>query len=367
MRMKEDNELTEILKSAKVTPIDTYAKKFNGPGKAKYEYFDDVQATPFDFVIPNLAAIGKFSILAGDGGAGKGSVMINAASRLNNGDLWFDGKTRLNQCSVAWASHEEEIAEELRPRAEVAGNMNLHKLVKLNIECAFSDEHIIRACCEEIDDLKLIVLDPIQDFIGNININDGAQVRNAIREINRIAHDYKVAIVGLHHLNKGNAGSARSKFLGSQAFISFPRFAWMVAQDATNEDIRYLKQIKGNVNKIENAMVFSIEGKLLRVAGQSISYPVALFDGQTSDIDLDECFIKEQPAGKLDDAKDFIFSNLSESVAMRTTEWEKLYTNAGISKRTMRRAEKELAVKKSKRVDGWYIQALPSGTEGRVN
>ena len=328
--------------------------------------FSKTKLKSFNFILPAMAAEGKLTTIAGEAGAGKGSVLINAATRLNNGGVWFDSTTRLNQCSVAWASHEEEVAEELRPRAEVAGNQNLHKLIELDIENIIAQRSLVIEMARDVKDLKLIVLDPIQDFIGEVNINDGGQVRLALRRIGKIAQECKCAIVGLHHLNKSNSGSARGKFLGSQAFISFPRFAWMVVTDPNNPDQRYLQQVKGNMNRIGPAYCFEIEGRPLNIDGKVISVPAAHFSGDTEEIEVDEFFSKERTSIKLEDAEDFIFSNLSESQPIRSDEWEVKYRAAHISKATMRRAETNMSVKSFQRDGVWWKVAQRSGSEGVV-
>ena len=329
--------------------------------------FSDTQAKSFNFILPAMAAEGKVTTIAGEAGAGKGSVLINAATRLNNGGLWFDNSTALESCSVAWASHEEEVAEELRPRAEVAGNKNLHKLIELDIENIIAERTTVAEMARDLGDLKLIVLDPIQDFIGEVNINDGGQVRLAMRRVGQIAQDCRCAIAGLHHLNKSNTGSARGKFLGSQAFISFPRFAWMVVADPINPDMRYLQQVKGNMNRIGPAYCFEIEGRPMNIDGKTISVPAAKFSGETAEIDVDEFFTKERKSVKLEEAEDFIFSNLSESQPIRSSEWEAKYKAAGIAKPTMRRAETNMSVKSFQRDGVWWKVAQKSGVEGVVS
>ena len=329
--------------------------------------FSKTKLKSFNFILPAMAAEGKLTTIAGEAGAGKGSVLINAATRLNNGSVWFDSTTRLNQCSVAWASHEEEVAEELRPRAEVAGNQNLHKLIELDIENIIAQRPLVIEMARDVEDLKLIVLDPIQDFIGEVNINDGGQVRLALRRIGKIAQECKCAIIGLHHLNKSNSGSARGKFLGSQAFISFPRFAWMVVTDPNNPDQRYLQQVKGNMNRIGPAYCFEIEGRPLNIDGKVISVPAAHFSGDTEEIEVDEFFSNTREGGKQEDAESFIFENLSEAVPMKSSEWGELYEDAGFSRATMRRAEKAMAVRSVRMGDGWGKVAIKSGTEGLVS
>jgi len=140
----------------------------------------------------------------------------------------------------------------------------------------------------------------------------------------------------------------------------------MVVTDPNNPDQRYLQQVKGNMNRIGPAYCFEIEGRPLNIDGKVISVPAAHFSGDTEEIEVDEFFSKERTSIKLEDAEDFVFSNLSESQPIRSDEWEVKYRAAHISKATMRRAETNMSVKSFQRDGVWWKVAQRSGSEGVV-
>ena len=79
--------------------------------------------------------------------------------------------------------------------------------------------------------VRLIVIDPITDFMGDVRQNDNAEVTKALRGLDYLAVDRSVCILGVKHVNKSvNTTAAVFNVGGSVAFTSKPRFVYMLDQ-----------------------------------------------------------------------------------------------------------------------------------------
>lgn len=79
--------------------------------------------------------------------------------------------------------------------------------------------------------VRLIVIDPITDFMGEVRQNDNAEVTKALRGLDYLAVDRGVCILGVKHVNKSvNTTAAVFNVGGSVAFTSKPRFVYMLDQ-----------------------------------------------------------------------------------------------------------------------------------------
>src|SRR3954454_25188510 len=54
----------------------------------------DVRPKPIEWLWKFWIAIGKVSVLAGDGGKGKSTILCDLSARTSKGDLWPDGAQR---------------------------------------------------------------------------------------------------------------------------------------------------------------------------------------------------------------------------------------------------------------------------------
>ena len=106
-----------------------------------------------------------------------------------------------------------------------------------------------------------MVLDPIQAYIGNINMNSANEVREALKPLKVLAQKYNCAIILVMHLNKNTgATKATHRTMGSIDFISTARSVMLIAQNPENEKERLFIPIKTNLMKEceKNTLSFKI-------------------------------------------------------------------------------------------------------------
>src|SRR5262249_33991348 len=81
----------------------------------------DVQAKAIDWLWEHRFAIGKVSVLAGEGGQGKSTVLCDIAARVTTGERWPDGADNGTSGSVIFLTSEDDPEDTLKPRLIAAG------------------------------------------------------------------------------------------------------------------------------------------------------------------------------------------------------------------------------------------------------
>jgi len=93
---------------------------------------------------------------------------------------------------------------------------------------------------------KLVIVDPLNHFIGNVDTNNDAQMRNGVyKSLFDIAQDTGAAILPVAHLNKNQTQQAKHKINGSIANLGAPRSIFLAATDE-QDGSTVLSQIKSN-------------------------------------------------------------------------------------------------------------------------
>src|SRR5680860_22291 len=143
----------------------------DGEGRITYRRASDIQAKPIRWLWPGRIARGKVSMLAGNPGLGKSQITACLAAIVSTGGTWPVDRTRCERGSVVILSAEDDPADTIRPRLEAAG-ADLSRVMILN--CIVrrtdgsgralslkSDMDRLGATLAEIDDVALVVIDPI--------------------------------------------------------------------------------------------------------------------------------------------------------------------------------------------------------------
>lgn len=130
--------------------------------------YSDVKAEPINWIWYPYIAIGKITLLQGDPGDGKSTMMMNLIAEISKGGYTPDGVAIGRPHRVIYQCSEDGISDTIKPRLEANG-ANCQNVAFINEEVhgglTLDDERIRQA----IVDFKpwLLVIDPIQAYIGN--------------------------------------------------------------------------------------------------------------------------------------------------------------------------------------------------------
>jgi hypothetical protein len=200
-------------------------------------------------------------------------------------------------------------------------------------------DHIARAC-DEVG-AKLIVIDPLMAYMGDVNSWKDQDIRQGLAPLVRMAEEKNVAVIVIRHLNKSSASQSVYRGGGSIGFIGLARVSLLIAKDPENEDRRILAGIKSNLAPLPPSLSYVIEnrGDIPKIAWGGTS-------SHTADALL---AIPQTPEEKsaFDEAKDFLLDVLAEGM-VNANEIFREAKRAGISEKTLRRAKRSLAVRSEK-------------------
>ena len=130
--------------------------------------YSDVQATSVHWLWYPFIAVGKITLLQGDPGDGKSTMMMNLIAELSTGGKTPDGcKIGVPQ-KVIYQCSEDGVSDTIKPRLERCG-ADCRKIAFINEEVynglTLDDERIRQAIIEFRP--RLVVIDPIQAYLGS--------------------------------------------------------------------------------------------------------------------------------------------------------------------------------------------------------
>lgn len=332
----------------------------------------DVQPEKIQWLWPNRFAVGKFSLVAGNPGLGKSQMTVHMAAQVTMGGCWPNGEGRSPLGSVIILSAEDDAADTLVPRLIAAGadttRVHIVEGIKVPgkngagaIERQFDLANDVQALCEAIDnigDVRLVIIDPVTAYLGtgkSVDSHKNAEVRAALAPLQSRAAKYGFAAVGVSHLNKGGGQEALMRVLGSLAFVAAARVAFLVVGDANNERTLFIP-MKNNIGMKRPGLAFRVVPKTI---GGDIETSCIEWDADEVTTTADEALAaaaggqseKEAGHSSVSEAMNFLRDVLADG-PVAAKEVQHRAKEAGITKATLRRAQKALDVKARHRGEG---------------
>lgn len=309
---------------------------------------EDTPITTVEWLWKPFIPYGKVTILQGDGGDGKTTLMLKIAAMLSQGlvppenrmgNLVTSGKTE--PITTFYASTEEEISDSALPR--FLRNGGDRKLFAYSHESRghlnLSYEDISSAI--EQTGAKLVIIDPLQAFLPeNTSLNNVARMRPLFTQLSNAAMETGAAIVLIGHMNKNEGAKDIHRGLGSADIAASVRSIVLVSTVKGDRGLRMIRTVKSNFDE----SCFVPVG--FRLDAQRKVYFCEL-EGDDEDGYYSCSFGEEEnedtPPTKLELAVSFIRKTLTDE-PIESLEMYELCKNEGISKRTAERAKKELGI-----------------------
>ena len=201
--------------------------------------YSEVQSTDVRWLWYPFIAIGKITLLQGDPGDGKSTMMMNLIAELSTGGKTPDGcKIGVPQ-KVIYQCSEDGVSDTIKPRLERCG-ADCRKIAFINEEfyngLTLDDERIRQAIIEFRP--RLVVIDPIQAYLGSdSDLQIAGRARKLMRRLGMWAAGYDCAIVLIGHLNKKEGSKGLYRSLGSIDVVAAARSVLQVERDTENPDI----------------------------------------------------------------------------------------------------------------------------------
>ena len=208
--------------------------------------YSEVQSTDVRWLWYPFIAIGKITLLQGDPGDGKSTMMMNLIAELSTGGKTPDGCKIGAPQKVIYQCSEDGVSDTIKPRLERCG-ADCGKIAFINEEVynglTLDDERIRQAIIEFRP--RLVVIDPIQAYLGSdSDLQIAGRARKLMRRLGMWAAGYDCAIVLIGHLNKKEGSKGLYRSLGSIDVVAAARSVLQVERDTENPDIRIVHKSK---------------------------------------------------------------------------------------------------------------------------
>ncbi|MFL6799904.1 MAG: AAA family ATPase [Xanthobacteraceae bacterium] len=331
----------------------------------------DVTPKAVEWLWENWVAIGKVSVLAGDGGQGKSTILCDLAARTTQGEQWPNGAPSTAPGGVIILAAEDDVEDTLAPRL-IAVGADLKRV--FNIRSVTSDDNGRRSFNLQADlaalerqiaahgDIRLVIIDPISSYLGKVDSHKNADVRSVLEPLGEMAARMRVAVICNNHFSKG-AGNANSRIIGSVAFVNQARAAFIVTPDAETEGRYLLMPSKMNNAPMKHGLGYRIESCLIPSDGQEVLTSRVAWESTPVTITADEALAAHSDKGEAKSAKAEAIEFLKDALQngpRAAGEIKTEATAAGITAKPLRSARTVLGVKPTKTgMAGGWLWALP--------
>lgn len=303
----------------------------------------EVQAQEIEWLWYPFIPYGKLTIIQGDPGDGKTTLVLNIAAKLSKGIGIDEAMQVTSPMNIIYQTAEDGLADTVKPRLETAGAQCERIAVIDESEKSLSmvDERLEEAIIRT--NAKLLILDPIQAYLGGgMDMNRANEARDMTKKLGFLAEKYNCAIVLIGHMNKASGNKAAYRGMGSIDFFAVARSVLLVGRVEGKPNTRAVAQIKNNLAPFGHSKAFELEEGGFRWLGDY-------------EITADEMLGGFAPkVNKLEQAKQLLRELSETHSAMQSSEIFSLAEEEGISKRTLENAKKELNIRAKKTNNSWY-------------
>lgn len=301
----------------------------------------DITVEEVEWLIYPFIPYGKITIIQGDPGEGKTTLVLQIIARLTKGESIMK-ETAKEPINVIYQTAEDGLGDTIKPRL-LSADADCSKVLVIDDKdtpLTMRDVRLEQAIIET--NAKLVVLDPIQGFLGSdVDMHRANEIRPIMKHISELAEKYKCAIILIGHMNKCSTGKSAYRGLGSIDFQAAARSVLIVGRIKDEPDVRVICQTKNSLAPEAKSIAFKLsEDNGFEWLGEQ-------------DVRADDLLSGNAKSTKKQVAMEFLENILSEK-QMQQTEVMELAKQNGISEKTLRNAKDALEVK-SKRINNqWY-------------
>ena len=303
----------------------------------------EVQSQEIEWLWYPFIPYGKLTIIQGDPGDGKTTMVLNLAAKLSKGEALDENMKVTEPVNVIYQTAEDGLADTVKPRLELAG-ADCERIIVIDESdksLSMVDERLEQAIVRT--GARLLILDPIQAYLGGgMDMNRANEARDMTKKLGALAEKTKCAIILIGHMNKASGNKAAYRGMGSIDFFAVARSVLLVGRVEGESNTRAVVQIKNNLAAFGHPKAFALSEDGFKWLGDY-------------EITVDEVLGGITPkANKMEQAKQMLRELAETQSAVLSNEIFDRANELGISKRTLENAKKELGVQTRKINNAWY-------------
>lgn len=294
----------------------------------------DVELTEVKWLWKPYIPFGKLTILQGNPGEGKTYFAMQLAAACTN-RVKLPNMEVMEPFNVIYQTAEDGLGDTVKPRLMEAG-ANLDRVLVINEQAlgghiTLSDRELETAIRE--NDAKLLIIDPIQAFLGsNVDMNRANEVRPIFRWLGDMAERTGCAIVLIGHLNKASGMQSTYRGLGSIDFTASVRSLLFIGKVKDDPNLRVLTHEKCSLAPPGESLAFILgDDEGFRWVGEYEITADEMLSGS-----------ERRKETKTQEARDLICSMLARGKEALSEDIDREAVKKGISPRTVRDAKREL-------------------------
>ncbi len=201
---------------------------------------------------------GKVTIIQGDPGEGKTTLALALAAQLTKGEPLPKCEICREPTNVIYQTAEDGLGDTIRPRLEDLGADCSRVLVvdESERELTLSDKRLEQAIRKT--GAGLAVLDPIQAYLGGIDMHRANEVRPIFKRLCLTAERTGCAVVLIGHMNKMQGAKSSYRGLGSIDFQAAARSVLVVGRMRDEPSIRIMAQCKSSLAPEGRSIAFEL-------------------------------------------------------------------------------------------------------------
>ena len=240
---------------------------------------DQIEPEDVKWLVPGMVPFGKLTLLEGNPGVGKSTLLADFAARVTRG-LDMSGLELFKPGAVVLLSREDGLADTVRPRLDAAG-ADCSRIFVVDgylgedggiQELSFGDPRGL-AGLEALEDLinekeaHLLCIDVLMNHVsGAKDAYSDHQMRRALQPLVDIGQRTGCAMIAVRHLRKEQSGTALTAGGGSIGIAGVARSVLLVEIDPDDANQRIVAVVKNNLAARSASLTFTIESTPNRVS-----------------------------------------------------------------------------------------------------
>ena len=243
---------------------------------------ESVKVEQIEWLLYPFIPFGKVTIIQGDPGEGKTTMVLQIIAKLTRGEPILlnkksqkeaqqDSEENLKQevlsqdnsiqpVNVIYQTAEDGLGDTIKPRLLAAGADCSRVLVIDDREQPLTmlDVRLEEAIMQT--KARMVVLDPIQGFLGtDVDMHRANEIRPLMKRMAVLAEKYHCAIILIGHMNKNSNGKSSYRGLGSIDFQAAARSVLIVGRLKDEPETRVMCHVKSSLAPEGKSVAFRLD------------------------------------------------------------------------------------------------------------